>query len=79
MDDVESNRYGHELARLLKAKEVAKSGYDLARRNYVAKPVLEDVKVCCPCSRSIEFIMLISLVVRHGHYQYEHHPRRKGQ
>lgn len=46
MDDLESNRYGHELARLLKAKEAAKADYELARRDYVVKPVLDDIKVC---------------------------------
>lgn len=33
MDDLESNRLGHELARLLKAIEAAKAVYELARRN----------------------------------------------
>lgn len=34
-----------ELTRLLKAKDVAKSSHELPRRNYAAKPVLDNVKV----------------------------------
>lgn len=33
MDDLESNRYGHELARLLKAIEAVEAGYEFARHN----------------------------------------------
>lgn len=33
------------MARLLEAKSLAKKGYDLARKSYVAKPVLHDTKV----------------------------------
>ncbi|THH09151.1 hypothetical protein EW145_g2207 [Phellinidium pouzarii] len=44
MDDLEVNKYGHEIARLLEAKAIAKKGYDIARRNYVSRPVLDDIK-----------------------------------
>ena len=44
-----------ELARLLVAKDVAKPGYESARRNYVAKPVLDDVKVRFVNSHKINF------------------------
>ncbi|KAL5504141.1 RIM20 [Sanghuangporus vaninii] len=44
VDDLESNNYGHELARLMEAKTLAKRGYDIARRAYVARPVVDDVK-----------------------------------
>lgn len=48
-DDLETNKYGHELARLLEAKVLSKKGYDLARRALVARPVLDDIKVrTCP-------------------------------
>ena len=45
IDDLETNKYGHELARLLEAKALAKRGYDLARKSYIAKPVINDIKV----------------------------------
>ena len=45
-----------ELAQPLKAKDAAESGYyDLARRNYTAKPVLDDVKVRFINSHKINF------------------------
>ncbi|KAI5122282.1 hypothetical protein M0805_002362 [Coniferiporia weirii] len=44
LDDLESKRYGHEVARLLEAKTIANRGYDIARRNYVSRPVLDDIK-----------------------------------
>ncbi|KAI0925777.1 hypothetical protein AcV5_008415 [Taiwanofungus camphoratus] len=44
VDDLEANRYGHELARLMQAHATAKKGYDMARRAGVAPPVLQDIK-----------------------------------
>lgn len=45
VDDLEANKYGHELARLIDAKTIAKKGYEIARRAYVSKPVVDDLKV----------------------------------
>ncbi|KAF9820903.1 hypothetical protein IEO21_01130 [Rhodonia placenta] len=44
VDDLEANRYGHELARLTQAQVAAKKGYDIARRGGVAQAVLDDTK-----------------------------------
>ncbi|TCD68499.1 pH-response regulator protein palA/rim20 [Steccherinum ochraceum] len=44
IDDLEANRYGHELARLALAQSYAQKGYDLARRAAVAPAVLSDIK-----------------------------------
>jgi len=55
MDDIETNMYGHELARLQQALSSAKKGYDIARRNRVATSVLNDVKV--PFPRIISLII----------------------
>ncbi|TDL25855.1 pH-response regulator [Rickenella mellea] len=44
IDDLEGNRYGQELARLLEAQASAKKGYDIARRGLASKPVLQDIK-----------------------------------
>lgn len=44
MDDVEVNKYGLEVSRLLEAKSLAKKGFDIARRALVSKPVLNDIK-----------------------------------
>ncbi|PAV16120.1 pH-response regulator [Pyrrhoderma noxium] len=44
IDDVEANKYGLELSRLLEARNLAKKGYDLGRRAYVSRPVLNDVR-----------------------------------
>ena len=43
--DLEQHRYGHEIARLTEAKRIAQNAYDNARRQLVARPVLNDVKV----------------------------------
>ncbi|KAI0065090.1 BRO1-domain-containing protein [Artomyces pyxidatus] len=44
IDDIEHNRYGHELARLTSAQATAKRGYDVARRGAVPAAVQQDVK-----------------------------------
>ncbi|EJD06562.1 BRO1-domain-containing protein [Fomitiporia mediterranea MF3/22] len=44
VDDLESNNYGHELSRLIEAKSIAKKGYEIARRAYVSRPVVDDIK-----------------------------------
>ncbi|PCH42163.1 BRO1-domain-containing protein [Wolfiporia cocos MD-104 SS10] len=44
LDDLEANKYGHEVSRLTQAQLLAKRGYDLARRGGVAQAVLEDIK-----------------------------------
>ena len=52
VDDLEANRFGHEVARLMTAHGRAKLGYDTARKNLVSKPVLDDLKVrkCETCT-----------------------------
>ena len=45
MSDLESNLYGHELARLLEAQSIAKRTYEAARKSNVSRSVLSDVKV----------------------------------
>ncbi|TFY67754.1 hypothetical protein EVG20_g3830 [Dentipellis fragilis] len=44
IDDLEADRYGHEIGRLIVAQSAAKKGYDIARRGNVAPAVLQDVK-----------------------------------
>ncbi|KAI0787643.1 pH-response regulator [Fomes fomentarius] len=44
LEDLEANRYGHEIARLSEAKTLAKKGYDVARRGGVTAPVQQDIK-----------------------------------
>ncbi|KAH7913212.1 BRO1-like domain-containing protein [Hygrophoropsis aurantiaca] len=44
IDELETNRYGHEIRRLLAAEGEAKKGYTVARRGGVAPAVLQDIK-----------------------------------
>ncbi|THH30031.1 hypothetical protein EUX98_g4157 [Antrodiella citrinella] len=44
VDDLEANRYGHEIARLSLAQALAQKGYDLARRGAVLNTVVNDIK-----------------------------------
>lgn len=44
MDDLGRNRYGQEICRLLQAQLIARRGYETARKSYVSKPVLNDIK-----------------------------------
>jgi programmed cell death 6-interacting protein len=45
MDELESNKYGYELARLLESKQIAKKGFEIARYGCVSNSVLDDIKV----------------------------------
>ncbi|KZT73000.1 BRO1-domain-containing protein [Daedalea quercina L-15889] len=44
VEDLESSRYGHEIARLTQAQAAVKKGYDVARRGGVAPAVFQDIK-----------------------------------
>ncbi|KIJ62786.1 hypothetical protein HYDPIDRAFT_182503 [Hydnomerulius pinastri MD-312] len=44
IDELEANRYGNELRRLIDAEAEAKRAYNLAKRGAVAPPVMQDVK-----------------------------------
>ncbi|KAF8842107.1 BRO1-domain-containing protein [Paxillus ammoniavirescens] len=44
MDELEANRYGDELRRLINAEAEANRGYNLAKRNAVGLAVLQDIK-----------------------------------
>ncbi|PSR75597.1 hypothetical protein PHLCEN_2v9077 [Hermanssonia centrifuga] len=44
MDDLDANRYGHEIARLMQAHTLAKRGSDVGRRGGVAQVVQNDIK-----------------------------------
>ncbi|KAF9237666.1 BRO1-like domain-containing protein [Melanogaster broomeanus] len=44
IDDLESNRYGDELRRLIDGEAEAKRGYNLVKRSTVAPAVLQDIK-----------------------------------
>ncbi|TFY77999.1 hypothetical protein EWM64_g6012 [Hericium alpestre] len=44
MDDLDTDRYGHEIGRLQVAQSTAKRGYDIARRGNVSPAVLQDIK-----------------------------------
>ncbi|KAI0783675.1 pH-response regulator [Abortiporus biennis] len=44
VDDLEANRYGHEIARLLLAKHLVDKGYAAAKKNGVAQAVLQDIQ-----------------------------------
>lgn len=44
IDELEANRYGDELRRLMDAEEEAKKGYSLAKRSSVAPAVIQDIK-----------------------------------
>ncbi|KAI0671768.1 BRO1-domain-containing protein [Trametes maxima] len=44
LEDLESHKYGHEVARLIEAQTLAKKGYDIARRGGVAPAVQQDIK-----------------------------------
>ncbi|KAF9468112.1 BRO1-like domain-containing protein [Collybia nuda] len=44
MDEIETSRYGFEIARLIEAQDKAKKAYDIARRGRIAQPVLQDAQ-----------------------------------
>ncbi|RDB25545.1 pH-response regulator protein palA/RIM20 [Hypsizygus marmoreus] len=44
MDEIETSRYGVEIARLHEAQSEAKKAYDTARRGRIAPPVLQDIQ-----------------------------------
>ncbi|KAH7884708.1 BRO1-like domain-containing protein [Phlebopus sp. FC_14] len=44
IDELETNRYGDEIRRLIDAEAEAKKGYNLAKRGAVAAPVVQDIK-----------------------------------
>ncbi|KAF8632279.1 hypothetical protein AX15_002017 [Amanita polypyramis BW_CC] len=44
MDDAETHRYGHELARLTQARQDARTAFDTCRRGKIAGAVLQDVQ-----------------------------------
>ncbi|KAG6840601.1 hypothetical protein C0991_005642 [Blastosporella zonata] len=44
MDEIESSRYGIEIARLQEAQSEAKKAYDIARRGRIAPTVLQDIQ-----------------------------------
>ncbi|GLB40217.1 putative BRO1-like domain containing protein [Lyophyllum shimeji] len=44
IDEIESSRYGVEIARLHEAQSEAKKGYDIARRGRIAPAVIQDIQ-----------------------------------